>query len=282
MILPSELRVAILLFAFADKTSSLELTATTTTTTTTSTFVQYPSSGTVAPPTFNVPATGSGSSYASACNTELRLYSSIISGHPPGYGTPITTTRLVTGTAFTASTTTLCDGRPRVWGTITPVSHITSTQTVYAYTNYSGPPPSCTIGPSDCLQLQSAYVSSLNSYNSYQSASSTDLPLSDMPHQPMCQTPEDADVCGQCTIAGGKVELLYFPVTRSISRDMCATTATSPIVCPFGETVAATSTATQGYAPCSYKDFGSPNYTGSGSYIIRDGATLYENLAYIA
>ncbi|KAK5685898.1 hypothetical protein LTS10_002011 [Elasticomyces elasticus] len=113
-------------------------------------------------------------------------------------------------------------------------------------------------------------------------------------------------VCGPCTIYGGQVQLLYFPVAANVSRDMCATSPPPPTLCPFGSTTApytlglfAEGWNCQSYGHCHYAE-GNISTTNSGEtslvslsddrqadniagpYTVLDGTTLYHNRAYIS
>ncbi|KAK5696109.1 hypothetical protein LTR97_008529 [Elasticomyces elasticus] len=93
--------------------------------------------------------------------------------------------------------------------------------------------------------------------------------------------------CGACTIYGGEVQLMYFPVAANASRDMCAATAASPTMCPLGPTTAPYSIPTAGvggscsYVHCPYF-VGNISTANSGPYIVSAGTTFYENRAYIS
>ncbi|KAK6433318.1 hypothetical protein LTR95_010501 [Oleoguttula sp. CCFEE 5521] len=118
-----------------------------------------------------------------------------------------------------------------------------------------------------------------------------------------------ASQCGQCTIGGGRVELLYFPVTekKNTTRQMCSPYYKSNKVgtaCPFGATRAATSGeptigrhGVNNY--CYYTSWYSTSIgstgvsdlllmvtegvlTQIGSYIVSDGSTYYKDQAYIS
>lgn len=231
-------------------------------------------------PTWTVVATGTGTSYAQACDRELAAYDTILS-----YG--ITPTDLLTlwatTTSYTAKTTRLCDGRARVVGSLTPV-HIGSVLTASVPTvTYTGPAPSCSVNPSDCSWLRKSYISADSSYSSSLSQY-PDAPPGDEPTVPRCYIPgPPLPVCGQCTIHGDHVELLYFPVTTEVSRDMCALTPTSPVTCPYGPTYSNNDTI-KGFAtaPCPYIDTEPKSTTDSGPSTVINGTTLYSNRAYIS
>ncbi|KAK4889899.1 hypothetical protein LTR27_011322 [Elasticomyces elasticus] len=95
-------------------------------------------------------------------------------------------------------------------------------------------------------------------------------------------------VCGPCTIYGGQVQLLYFPVAANASRNMCATSPPPPNLCPLGSTTAPYTSGLfaegwncQSYGHCHYAE-GNMSTTNSGPYTVFDGTTLYHNRAYIS
>jgi hypothetical protein len=235
-------------------------------------------------PTWTVAATGTGTSYAQACDSESAIYDNILSyGITPTGTADSYTTFWATTTNYTAPTTQLCDGRTRVVGSLTPV-HIGSVLSSNVPTiTYTGPAPSCSVQPSDCSWLRTSYLAAESSFSSSLTASPDATPgLS--PIVPRCYIPgPPLEECGQCTIIGGKVDLLYFPLSTKTTRDMCATTATSPIICPFGstrpndDTVAGFATA-----PCQYISTQPTSTTDNGPSTVINGTTLYSNRAYIS
>jgi hypothetical protein len=235
-------------------------------------------------PTWTVPATGSGTSYAEACNSESAVYDTLLSyGVTPTGDDDSLATSWTETTSYTAETTRLCDGRVRVLGSLTPVSVGSVLTTDVPTITYTGPAPSCSVSPSDCSWLRKSYLSAQSSFSASLSQY-PDAPPGESPQLPRCYIPGKAqDVCGQCTIHGDHVELLYFPVTTEVSRDMCATTPTSPVVCPFGPTHSNDDTI-KGFAtaPCPYIDIGSTSMTDSGPSTIINGTIFYSNRAYIS
>lgn len=233
-------------------------------------------------PTWTVPATGSGKSYAQACNSESAVYDNLLSYGltPAGDGFA---TGWVTTTSYTAETTRLCDGRERVLGALTPVSVGSTLSQIVPSITYTGPAPSCSLLPSDCSWLRTSYLSAQSSFTSSLSKY-PDAPPGDGPTVPRCYiSGPPLDVCGQCTIHGDHVELLYFPVSTPVSRDMCATTPTSPVICPYGPTYSNDDTKS-GFAtaPCPYINTEVPSTTDSGPSTVINGTTLYSNRAYIS
>ncbi|EMC98562.1 hypothetical protein BAUCODRAFT_430818 [Baudoinia panamericana UAMH 10762] len=240
---------------------------------------------------WTVPAQGSGSSYYTACNKEWQLF---YDGHVR-YTRELTSSWWVTN--YTATITTLCDGHSRVLGTVTPVTTFLSVTTSEGI-----PPPSCSVQQSDCASAISQYSSAEAVwYALHASWSSAGAHLADEPSPntvsvPVCRTttpsstgpqPVSASTpagsCGPCTIVGGAVQLLYFPVTTSYTRDMCATAPYHSTFCPFGS-VSSESIPSNGYegTPCPYFASNRTSTHPSGPYTISASTTFYENRAYLS
>lgn len=295
------------------------------------------------PPTFTLPSTGSGSIYASECNSEWSEYSSYAGANWQSR----TILSTFTTTEYTATIKTLCDGQPHAIGSLTSLATTTSVLSAPKMVSYTGPQPSCTIDASDCIAPKDSYTSSLNDYSTctaarvitvsldpeatllvvensiigtnsttiatapvtspppitfndtiYTADDGTTYTLRDPtpftkllspggsaivfgycgvthPEQPACSTNRPStnvtQQCGQCTIAGGTVQLLYFPVTTSAARSSCASALplTDGTVCPFGTTVQDTAISTNPLArlddACSYVSLPAENATQSGS-----------------
>ena len=235
-------------------------------------------------PTWKVPATGTGTAYAQACDSESAIYDNLLSyGITPTGDGDAFATAWVTTTSYTAETTRLCDGRERVVGSLTPVSVGSVLTQCLPTITYTGPAPSCSVAASDCSWLRNSYLSADSSYSSSLSRY-PDAPPGDSPTLPRCYVKgPPLDACGQCTIHGDHVELLYFPVSTPVSRDMCATTPTSPVICPYGPTYSNNDTR-YGFAtaPCPYIYTDLPLTTDSGPSTVMNGTTFYSNRAYIS
>ena len=88
-----------------------------------------------------------------------------------------------------------------------------------------------------------------------------------------------------------QVQLLYFPVSANVSRDMCATAPGPPTTCPLGPLTAAYTPATAlslvdfhgctGTEYCPYL-MGNSSTRDSGPRTVFAGTTLYANRAYIS
>lgn len=200
-----------------------------------------------------------GPQYASACAASTRSYSSAYNSWSREHEHVRHVTETLGGTSYRVVTyyenaTTLCDGYPRVTyspavslskGTITYPHLPTSTKTYgdtyyYAYPSAS---PTCTIQPSDCDPLWADYSASLTAWRQGSNATSIgtapQAQITQSPQTPPCQNQSEASRyaaaassiygCGLCTIFGDAVELVYFPVPTTVSRDMCATTPSTSL-----------------------------------------------------
>lgn len=195
----------------------------------------------------------------------------------------VLTTYWAPTTAFTAKTTRLCDGRIRAVGSLTPHDVGSTLSTDVPTVTYTGPAPSCSVQPSDCEWLHSSYLSADSSYSAYQTKNPDAVP-GNPPTMPRCYVSDLSNkACGQCTLHGGNVQLLYFPLTTKTSRNMCVTAPTSSTMCPYGPTHANNDTI-NGFAtaPCSYINTQHTPTTDSGPSTIINGTTMYSNRAYIS
>lgn len=61
-------------------------------------------------------------------------------------------------------------------------------------------------------------------------------PYQEDPTVPFCDRSQNAAVCQDipCTIMGGNVQLIYFPVSANASRDLCAMSPGNITTCPYG------------------------------------------------
>ncbi|TKA26453.1 hypothetical protein B0A50_05289 [Salinomyces thailandicus] len=144
----------------------------------------------------SVPATGTGSAYASACNsakqswlsesgfnTSYRTYTTTTSDISIEYQSHTSTATYYDGNASTATPYTLCDGWPRINGyTETSISTHVVTHTLsvnafitssIAYQNLD--PPACLIQSGDCAALNTSYYDIYNAYTSSLEASRLEL-----------------------------------------------------------------------------------------------------------
>ncbi|KAH9843440.1 hypothetical protein Tdes44962_MAKER07383, partial [Teratosphaeria destructans] len=103
-----------------------------------------------------------GFAYASACVSQSVVYSS--------WQADTATTCLASSasTFLAANITTLCDGYPRVVGTVTPTS--TSYSFYNGSTAITGVMPICTIAGDDCSRYKSSWTSASEAYNTLVSA----------------------------------------------------------------------------------------------------------------
>ncbi|KAK4552959.1 hypothetical protein LTR86_009883 [Recurvomyces mirabilis] len=140
---------------------------------------------------------------------------------------------------------------------------------------------------------QPLFQSNLKDGSSVVSNRDFGLPYSDVP-TPQCTRAANGTGCGACTIHGGEVQLLYFPVPTNASRNMCATTLGAPTTCPLGPTTApyvpgsiyappgmARGICTN-YINCPYLLGNTTKTTDGGPFTVSAGTTLYQNRAYIS
>ncbi|TKA77572.1 hypothetical protein B0A49_02826 [Cryomyces minteri] len=254
-----------------------------------------------------LPATGNGSDYATSCAREWYSYSIALGEAYYTYSGPLSTVTTTitysrpattTWTSYEGSLYTLCDGKPRVNGSLPQQDVHTSTTTkrdFYTLILVKGNSltmPSCSIQPSDCSGVLSSQAKSsflprvpeeiphnwtvplapsasvvvvdgatttlqgtgpitappaitLDYEHIYTANAGTTYNISGQllspgalitvngsayidwigvgrPEIPHCTT-EYVQTCdGSCTIFGGEVQLIYFPVPTTVSRNMCA------------------------------------------------------------
>jgi hypothetical protein len=109
--------------------------------------------------------------------------------------------------------------------TTTTTNTYTVTTMVSGWANFTATTPPCSIPPSQCAFLKSSFTAS-----SY-AALETDCYYAYRPG-PHCATESEnlskgGASCGKCTIVGDTVEVIYWPVPSTVSRDMCATAPTT-------------------------------------------------------
>lgn len=143
--------------------------------------------------------------------------------------------------------------------------------------------PDCSINPSDCNSLWAAYTTSVSQYDAQKTGASFTSQITASPETPFCinSTHESSAMafsssfyaCGPCTIFGNGIELLYFPVPTTVSRDMCASTPSGTI----------TSYADDVGTP--YAGSGVPQTAQNGTFLstaVLDGKTFTSGMAYIS
>ncbi|KAK4565952.1 hypothetical protein LTR86_003801 [Recurvomyces mirabilis] len=203
--------------------------------------------------TTSLPSVTTGLSYASSCVAASSSYNAAYLAWQTANWSTVTSSYTVGGpgsslVTFYENATTGCAGIPRV--TYSPAISLSTgwvnvtrgTGTLTSVTNIGGPSfPStqsrCQIQPSDCDSLWTAYDSS---YSVWLSQNATAVPnntapsaqVTPPPQTPPCMNQSAASSyssfesslygCGLCTIYGEGVELVYFPVPTTVSRDMCA------------------------------------------------------------
>ncbi|KAK5736560.1 hypothetical protein LTR17_007379 [Elasticomyces elasticus] len=205
----------------------------------------------------------------------------------------------------------LCDNKTRVVGNITSAGITVSTERYWINTA-PVPTPTCIIDASNCAALSSSYSSDLvvwrtallddnvadfpnsgnpSAYTPHCDMSSTSTPTRSSSTSSSSSstitrsaafgniTESSTNSCRRCTINAGNVELYYFPVTTSYSRDMCALSPSNPVTCPYGTYI---SDLSSGIGGCSYPPHVNTTTKNSGPYTVMNGTTLYENRAYIS
>nr|POE72747.1 hypothetical protein CFP56_30686 [Quercus suber] len=204
-----------------------------------------------------LPSTGTGTAYASQCLSASASYESAYASWSSANATVEVNTEVYGGTEWSLVTyyvnaTTLCDGHARV--TYSPAITLTTNTSIYSsmpasttlYTDtifyaYPGPSPTCSVNPSDCDSLSAAYSAALTSAKTNH-ITPTGTPGSGVlskPQPPSCYGVEavasaaaaESSIrgCGECTMFGDGVELVYFPVPATVSRDMCASEPTASL-----------------------------------------------------
>jgi len=196
--------------------------------------------------------TGSGSSYASQCMALSSSYWSAYTAWSSNHQSVSTLTEYFGGSTASAFTSyqdeqpRLCDGHARLsYSPAVPILTttfnltlpVTSTATDFltVFSMYPGPSPTCSYPASDCDPFWEAYSTLLSSWRSTNPSGNASAPqITPPPQTPGCYNSSwyssvsaaEAEIqgCGPCTIFGQGVELVYFPVPTTVSRDMCATT----------------------------------------------------------
>jgi hypothetical protein len=186
-------------------------------------------------PKIDLQPNGRGEEYAFACQSAQVSYSRASSAARSAGSTIISYSTYVSVTTYSSGIadiyTTLCDKLPRAHGS-GPVSSVpiysTTTLSDYSETKYNSQipsiQPSCNINANDCAPLISSYSSELAAFNQFQSSLTQPFYVTPKPQSPACSPPISVSsgcttCCGQCTIAGGTVKLLYWPVT--VEGDFC-------------------------------------------------------------
>ncbi|EME86564.1 uncharacterized protein MYCFIDRAFT_214293 [Pseudocercospora fijiensis CIRAD86] len=252
-----------------------------------------------------LPSSGSGSSYATACRDAITSYFAGSSAWAKSVQYVSNTTQLEGGTSISTYTlyenaTTLCDMHPRVtYSPAIPIGTVTSTYpgpitgtTTIVYTlgtgQYPSPSPTCRISPKDCDPLWADYSKSLLAASTMTAPPMTapTMTAPTMTAPPALVTPpclnqsaaaayssatEMIYGCGQCTIYGNGVELVYFPT--SAERDLCASTPTASLT-HYGPGAVITA-----YAGKNYQG---PHAANGSKTVVVDGHTFTSGTAYIS
>lgn len=250
----------------------------------------------------SVEPTGTGSSYATRCSLAQSSYSAVSTSWASKHDSVSDDVEVLGGTSYTEVTyyqdaTTLCDGHPRV--TYSPAialssSYVAVPGTPTATTTYHDTvgwmfpvsSPTCSIQPSDCDPLWSAYSTSVSSWSAAKTNSAASAQITQSPEAPSCANSSavaqyssvDANLhaCGPCTIFGQGVQLLYFPVPTNVSRDMCASTPSATKTW-FDDDVVSIYNGYNNSGPVETPVSGSPSAT-----VVYDGKTFTSGTAYIS
>ncbi|GAB7341296.1 hypothetical protein MBLNU457_7567t1 [Dothideomycetes sp. NU457] len=245
--------------------------------------------------------TGSGSAYASQCMALSSSYSSAYTSWSNNHATVATSTEYFGGmtistyTAYQDEQPRLCDGHARLlYSPAIPISTTvinstvpitsTSTELFTVFSMYPGPSPTCSYPPSDCDPYWQAYSTSLSSWRS---ASPQITPPPQTPgcynssyYSSMMAAQAFLTECGPCTIFGQGVELVYFPVPSTVSRDMCATTPSASLT-NYGPNAVITAYAGASYANST---FGNATFPPGETIVtaVANGHTFTSGTAYIS
>lgn len=253
------------------------------------------SADTATPPYANAslpfPTDGNGTSYASACSSAYASWDSASSRWSSEHRNVVTTTysdanQRVLRDIYYQDATTLCDGHARVPSSpAIPISTgplytrtsgvATEVDTFTVISGGVGPRPTCQIKPADCDVLWQAYDSSI---------AAAGPQVTDAPHTPPCANSSQASSdavfsksfygCGPCTVFGQGVQLVYFPVPTTVSRDMCAITPSSSLT-QYGSGAVLTA-----YAGTAYSGM-NDSVAGQQTAVVN-GHTFTSGTAYIS
>lgn len=180
-----------------------------------------------------------------------------------------------------------------------PYTILTETYGIPSYEPaFPHPKPSCTVDIADCTSLMVSYMCQTSLWNKAQTTATTsfyennrycdwkNIPTpTAAPTIGKCWAPgmfggntvtqwRQREQCGQCIIFAGKqlanAQLMYFPVTGNVSRNMCATTKTDTPVWGFHSAPTLTSVPTN-----------RPHETAGQASAVVSGTTYYANSAYV-
>ncbi|KAK6442320.1 hypothetical protein LTR95_001452 [Oleoguttula sp. CCFEE 5521] len=187
-------------------------------------------------------STGTGSAYASSCDSALSVWNSNslswrwASGQreTSTFASAITYGSEAPGTTKVTSVITLCDGYPRVVGrTTAKAGHTylktdswTNTITATLQPEATYPPQPCSIQPDDCVALSSAFDSSLSAAGFLDRGA----PLCTVTSVPAVSysTGSAGRECNNCMIVASTARLMYWPITTvEGSGDLCNKTAST-------------------------------------------------------
>ncbi|KAK3078585.1 hypothetical protein LTS18_007137, partial [Coniosporium uncinatum] len=208
-----------------------------------------------------------------------------------GPGDWVTATSSVSYTKYTADVITCSESVPSVSGTLTSTGVGQTVLTQSHWMSLEGPwtqpAPNCTISPNEC---QAIISSSLDAANQAQSncAIYTDEIMGTPTGPPPSEAPApfptgpvepaQSDCYGGCTIFGGTVKLMYFPITAPpgpTPQPTCAFNSDMGTKCPGGY-------ADSYGISCIFPLTNSSTPSGSRPSVVSGGHTFYKDRAYIS
>ncbi|KAF1813930.1 hypothetical protein P152DRAFT_513273 [Eremomyces bilateralis CBS 781.70] len=244
----------------------------------------FPSNGTGQ----DVLATGTGWSYASSCNSAQQSWFNARIQFYMGIPSTTVTTDIHAATLRVAPvSTTNCGTATITYALDSPTHTLAITTRSWDSLIWTGPfrdwtesflepSPTCSIQPKDCSSLVSSWSIAMQVALSSNGVSTV--------NHPQCQI--RTTECGKCTIGGGSVQLIYFPVPTTIARDMCAPNPIDDpaVITPAPDIPVATESfvdGTDGTAPVvdATRTGGS---AGGQSGVVMNGTTFFVNSAYIS
>ena len=175
-----------------------------------------------------LPSSGSGESYAVACQSEYQTWKTHyleFYQNASSYITTITATQSIYVAEPTVKPYTLCDGIPRYNQTRAHVTTTISTSRVQTeYPTYPVPRPRCSIQDTDCAGVQKHFNSILKTSNGTYT------------YWEWCKPIHTANVfsrCGPCRFVPKSVQLLYWPVTTT-NGNLCSGDGSTITATPTG------------------------------------------------
>ena len=220
-------------------------------------------------PLATLPSSGSGSSYALACQSEWQAWYTQDDEFSRNQSSFVTTITASPETVFAEPTVkpySLCDGIPRYDQVRVRITHNVSTFAVR--TEYARNPtraPRCSIEPSDCAGVRSHFNSILSTANGTYTYYAICRPV---------HTTNVESKCGPCRFVPSSIQLFYWPVTTT-NGNLCSgngstitqtPTASGPNTAVVNGTTFTSPTVYLAYDTIAAKDFcgwvGNPRTSG--------------------